>query len=83
MGNEYGKPCKHCDCKDYSYNSGKTISADGRASEGKQIAKIAFHTATLFVGHMVATENRCDCGHRKDDHHNTEWKCQSELNQLI
>jgi hypothetical protein len=36
------------------------------------MVKAAFHGATLMVGHMIATENRCDCGHRKDEHSNTE-----------
>jgi hypothetical protein len=49
----------------------KTISADGNASNGKQTVKVIGHIATGFVGHIFATENRCDCGHRKDDHKNT------------
>ena len=71
MGNDVKQPCKHCSCTDYSYNYSKTISADGRAGEGKQVAKVVFHTLTLNAGHMIATENRCDCGCRKDDHRNT------------
>ncbi len=72
MGNDVKQPCKICDgCKDYSYNYGKTISADGKAAPWRQVTKVVFHTATLHLGHATATENRCDCGHRKDDHHNT------------
>ncbi len=47
------------------------ISTDGRASKKKQAAKLIGHLATGFVGHAIATDNRCDCGHRKDDHLNT------------
>lgn len=61
-------PCEGCECRNYSYNMAKTITADGRASELKAIAKLGFHISTGFVGHLTATENRCDCGHRKDDH---------------
>ena len=75
MGNKinYNQPCKYteCHCRGYIYDNEKTLTADGRASKLKYAGKVVFHSLTLWVGHMASTDNRCDCGHRKDDHHNT------------
>ena len=60
--------CEHCCCEDYTYNRDKTISANGTASYSKQYLKRTFHFCTGYYVHRIATCNRCDCGHREDDH---------------